>query len=339
MLVLAFVVLASPFVAQSSPTCSQHASQGASDPGECLLQPANTLQKHADINQGDHQSVIAEEDDEEDTDTSGDEEVEDEIGEAETDFAEGEDPHADIADDEGMPELSALQSSKGWKFDGRCINWFGNGLNWNELKAHGIAEHKTAGVWGTCLNNSWYPKINQCSWDTTAGVDIPTMQLSYYCAGKIDGKVTNCKHSTIGGKNGGGVRTDCYNGLCADPKNVKHDWSEKRMGVTCGRAVKVGPILHLKSPKGNPQLSKWDPNCKVMCESIPECTGFTVNKIRRRPQCTFFTGMTASGYDAWKGRCGTARKCCNGQFPKGKKALGCCNHPHYNTYFVTRKSV
>jgi len=329
MLALAFVVLASAFVARSSPTCSQQPSpKDASDPGECLLQPnvaTNTLQK-----QGHHDLVITEENAEDEDASGDDEDDEDEFWEAEA----GDDHSTADA------SLQQMNANGSWTMEpGRCFNWFGNNLDWAELKAHGIAEHKSAGVWGTLMNNSWYPNINICNWDTTAGVDVPNKQLSYYCAGLINGKIGSCKSTTILGKNGGGIRVDCVNGLCADKSNIKHDWTKSYKGVTCAGTAAVpkrlAPALYLKSPKGNPQRSKWDPVCKVMCESIPECTGFTVNILKRRAQCRFFGGdspatKSAEGYEAYKAKCGTARKCCN-------PGRGCCNHPHYNTYFVTRK--
>lgn len=320
MLFLAFVVLASPFVAQSSSTCSSDALQGASDSGECLLQPHVT--SNAFQNSVIADSIITEENaEDEDHDFGEEDELEDE-------------DDAEPAEEEAALQLGAGDTTQGIYFDGRCYNWFGNGMKWSELKAMGLAEHKAAGVWGTFLNSSLYPNVNVCSWDTTSGMDFPDMELSYYCGGKINGKIAPCKSTTIKGKNGGGIRVDCVNGLCADATNVNGDWSRSYRGVTCN-TKKIAPILKLKSPKGNPQLSKWNPTCKVMCESTPGCTGFTVHTIRRRPQCRFFgadhpSTASADGYEKWKAECGTARRCCN-------QKKGCCNHPHYTTYFLTRK--
>jgi len=338
MLFLAFVFLASPLAAQSSPTCSTHVSQGASDPGECLLQPnvaQNTFQKRADVLEGHHESVVAEESAEEEDASDDDDDDEDEEHGSVQGALSDPDASGEAGDDFVESELQ--MNSTQFPFDGSCYNWFGNGLDWKELEAKGIAKKKgNSGVWGTLLNNKYYPDANVCSWDTTAGVDLPTMELSYYCAGKLgNGRVGACRSTTIRGK-GQGIRVDCFNGICLDASNIKHDWSPGLKGVTCTRAKRVGPILHLKSPKGNPQLSKWDPACKVACESIPECTGFTLHIIRRRPQCLFFGEMDQSRYDAGKSKCGTARRCCNG---KKSVAFGCCNHPHYNTFFVTRKVV
>merc|ERR1719217_1816030 len=99
----------------------------------------------------------------------------------------------------------------------------------------------------------------------------------------LKGKKQPCKSTTRLGKNGGGVKIDCVGGMCADATNVKGDWSQVKPKFGCNKFssktphhYQLGPTYYLLSGYGKGMSSLWDPNCKVLCETMPECTGFSL---------------------------------------------------------------
>jgi len=318
-LALSFAVSAFTSVALGDSTCENPVEDGV-ESGECLLQSqlGNARQKGK---YSDNLSEDGEEEDEEepDKDPVDQERDEDPVG--------GEEE----SEDEGPDELEASELQYGYD-DNVCGNWFGNNLDWNSVKATGKAE-PVGGPTGTMVT---YRKTNICSWDRTAGLQgvvgdqaspgpktAANRGLSYRCKGFLNGKKQkNCKSTTQLGKNGGGVRVDCLNGMCADATNVKGDWSQSKPKFSCARFstrdpqhYQLGGTYYLLSGNGKGMSSLWDPNCKVLCETMPECTGFSL-KPAGKPFCIFFTGATFDTVD---------------------KFSLCKPNPKYDTYFLKRK--
>eukprot|EP00746_Dinoflagellata_sp_MGD_P046530 gnl/MRDRNA2_/MRDRNA2_21436_c0_seq1.p1 gnl/MRDRNA2_/MRDRNA2_21436_c0~~gnl/MRDRNA2_/MRDRNA2_21436_c0_seq1.p1 ORF type:complete len:360 (+),score=74.29 gnl/MRDRNA2_/MRDRNA2_21436_c0_seq1:85-1080(+) len=326
-LALSVALLAFTPMALAESTCENPVEDGV-ESGECLLQSqlAQQTQKYTELVTEDEEADDAHEDFEE--------EHEDAVEDLEQDPAEDEDSEDDGPDE---PEASELQFGPGWD-PKLCGNWFGNNLDWNSVKATGKAQllGGTTGTFipqKTCWNYGDKKCIesNVCSYTTTVGLQgvvgnqhsPGAKTVAYSCKGLLNGKQTACKSTTELGKNGGGIKTDCVNGLCADKSNVKGDWSQSKAGFTCSKYSSktphhrpVAPTYNLLSANGKPRFSLWDPNCKVLCESIPECTGFTVKTLQRgTPTCSFFTGVTMDTIASSK----------------------CRTHAHYATYFLKRR--
>jgi hypothetical protein len=311
-------------------TCENPVEDGV-ESGECLLQnhAAQRTQKYtAQVTED------GEADDHDEDDDISDEAHEDDAEEPE-DAAEDEDDA-----DESPDEADASELQLGPWDTKLCGNWFGNNLDGDSVKATGKAQ-MIGGTTGTfipqkvCWNygtdaDKKCIESNVCSYQfTVALTGINGNQHSpgpktaaYSCKGLLNGKQTACKSTTELGKNGGGIKTDCVNGMCADKTNIKGDWSQSKPGFTCSKYSSktphhrpVAPTYNLLSANGKPRFSLWDPNCKVLCESIPECTGFTVKTLQRgTPTCSFFAGVTMDTIANSK----------------------CKTHAHYATYFLKR---
>jgi len=315
-------------------TCENPVEDGV-ESGECLIQSqlAQRTQKYIEqVNEGGE----ADDDDDDDEAEEGHEDAV-ETFEEDIEDPEDEDPADEDPDELEASELQFNRSELGWD-NKLCGNWFGNNLDWDSVKATGKAQvlGGPTGVFipqKVCWNYGDKKCIesNVCSYQTTTGLQGVVgnqhspgpKKLAYWCKGMLNGKQTNCKSTTELGKNGGGIKTDCVNGLCADKSNVKGDWSQSKAGFTCAKYSSKTPhhrpvaaTYNLLSANGKGRFSLWDPNCKVLCESIPECTGFTVKTLQRgTPTCSFFGGVTMETVANSK----------------------CRTHAHYATYFLKRK--
>jgi hypothetical protein len=301
-LAIVLVVLACTPVAltESIVSTCENPAGGGSESGACLLQSQL----------GKYDEVVSEDEEDQDEDETTDDNSDD-SAESEDDNNE---PGDAVPDTEA--EASVLQTTAP---DGTCLNWFGNNLDWKAIEATGkvvgvSSSANQKGPWGTMVSQSG---INLCTWDTTVGLTVGSTKFPYRCSGvlKASNSANSCQ-STVTGKDAG-IRTDCLNGMCADISNVKHDWSQSKTGFTCHKTKPLlTPTYNLKSPNGKPWLKLWDPNCKVLCETIPECTGFSVKMSKAAPQCFFFAKATLD---------------------TASKTKGCRSHPKYATYFIKRK--
>lgn len=292
--------------ALSESTCAD----GSAAEGQCLLQSQSQM--------GLNQKPIKEEQEDYEPDPE-DGEVE---GHEEEDAFHNDDEGPEEAEDEPSEEISALQSNV-TVLGGTCTNMFGDnrgrGIAWWQVTQAKIAT-QVSGEEGAMMTDRYFP-INKCDWWDTAQrtTTAVTQTLLYNCKGMTNGKKGFCKNK--------GVSVDCFNGLCAVPSNVKGDWSEAPLvGVSCHKTNTyrssgnsgIGYFQYLKTgAKGKPNIKLWDPNCKIMCEQMAGCTGFSLHKTRKAPRC-FFLKVTK-------------------QFAEQNQGSGrgkCLTHKAWDTYFL-----
>jgi len=277
--------------------------------GECLLQSQSQM--------GLDRKLIKEEEEDYEPDPADDSEDE---GQGVEDDDENDDDESSFeppqeTEDEHSEETAALQSNV-TVLGGTCTNMFGDnrgrGIQWQQMNQGKVAS-QVSGEEGAMYTNRYFP-INLCDWWTTVGASLSVTQtLLYNCKGMTNGKKGFCKSKRDS--------VDCYNGLCAVPSNVKGDWSEAPLvGTTCHKTNTyrttgnkgnggIGNYHFLKNSKGKPDLKLWDPNCKIMCENMAGCTGFTLHKAKKAARCFFlkvskaFAEQSSSSGGQGRGNC------------------------------------